>query len=264
MMNTRAYHILRQATKNALVQGVCGVVLLYVASNLLSSRSLAATERFSGRWAMLQLLATTSQIPVVGMLRSKTETVVLYDLTYREGTLSGEGALCRLRIDSGTELVKTVFSDRFKAALPTPRLNASLTFNGARWIFHQSKQYVVVGASLQTPLKDPLPTKASDPRVLDQDKDSKPGVTVQISGIVDGYIYVAQRNWTELQGSLKAPGRFEGSVLFGNEQNILGATSWVLARGPQAKPDSNNSLFYLVRMSKKASCGQALKAFGIE
>jgi hypothetical protein len=240
------------------------VVLLYAVSNLLSSRSLAETDRFSGRWAMLQLLATTSEIPVVGTLRSKTETVVLYDLAYGEGILSGQGTLCRLRIDSGTQLAKTLLSERFIATLPPPYLNASLKVNGGRWEFHQPKQYVVVGAILKDPFKDPLPTHASDPRVSDQDKDGKPGVTVQVSGIAEGYIYVVQRNWTELDGSLKAPGRFEGNVLFGNEQNILGATSWYLTRGSRAKPNSDNSLFYLIRISKKASCAQALKAFGME
>jgi hypothetical protein len=262
-MNRFSQEIFQRAAKNAIVTSAYGAVLL-CAVLLLSSGSEAAPERFSGRWAMLQLLATTSEIPIVGTLRSKTETVVLYDLTYREDVLSGEGTLCRVRIDSGTDLVKTVLPDRFLATLPKPKLNAELIFRDGRWLFRQPKQYVVVGASLVNALTDPLPYKDSDPRVVDQDKDGKPGVTIQISGIAQGDIYVTQRNWTELYGSLKAPGRFEGMVLFGNEQKILGATSLYLTRSPNAKPDRERSLFYLLRMSRKASCRQALTSFGIK
>jgi hypothetical protein len=248
--------------KNSTLPGAAGAVILSAAL-LVSAHIEAAPDLFSGRWAMLQLLATTSEIPTIGTLRSNTETVVLFDLTYREGILSGEGSLCRLRINSGTSLVQTVIPERFRATLPTPRIEASLKFSGGRWLFHQPKQYVVVGAKLNDVIKDPLPVQASDPRVFDQDKDGKPGVTIRISGIATGDIYVIQRNWTELYGSLKAPGRFEGKVLFGNEQHVLGASAWYLARGPHAKPASENSLFYLVRTSKKASCSQALKAFAL-
>jgi hypothetical protein len=99
--------------------------------------------------------------------------------------------------------------------------------------------------------------------VIDQDKDGKPGVTVQISGIATGDIYVTQRNWTELSGFLKAPGRIEGRALFGSEQHILGATSWYLTRSPHSQPEPRDSSFYLIRLGKKVSCRDAMASFGL-
>jgi hypothetical protein len=242
---------------------IFGVALVGWVLLLVSSGSEAATDPFSGRWAMLQLLTTTSEIPVAGTLRSKTESVVLYDLTYDRDMLSGEGSLCSLRIDSGTNLVKTILPKRFLATLPKPKLSASLISKGGRWSFYQPKQTIVVGASINDVVGDSLPNRASDPRVIDQDKDGKPGVTIQISGIATGDIYVTQRNWTELSGFLKAPGRIEGRALFGSEQHILGATSWYLTRSPHSQPEPRDSSFYLIRLGKKASCRDAMASFGL-
>jgi len=224
----------------------------------------AVSDRFSGRWVMFQELNTVAEIPVVGSIVTRTDVVVLYDLSFREGLLSGEGTLCKLQIDNGTSLVKTIIPERFKVSLPKPKLSAAFRRENERWIFHQPKQYLVVGARLQNILKDSLPENPSDPRVVDQDNDGKPGVTIRISGIITGEIYVTQRNWTELDGVLKAPGRIEGAALFGNEQKILGATSRYLTGKPDSKPDPKNSRFFLLRVSKNTSCNQALATFGLQ
>jgi hypothetical protein len=148
-------------------------------------------------------------------------------------------------------------------SLPPPLLDASLRQQGDRWLLEQKRQTILVGARLDDPLHDPLPSQAGDARVFDQDRDGKPGVTIHLDGIVEGEIYVAQRNWTALSGQLEAPGRFKGRIAFGNEQHILDATSWFLKHSPGVKPTSGRSLFYLVRMGSKAGCPEALGLFNL-
>ncbi len=220
-------------------------------------------RRFSGRWAMLQILTTVSELPVLGRIYAKTRVVTLHELQYREQRLAGKGKLCRMLVDSGTARVKTVLPKAFLRSLPRPVFDAALFSKGGRWVLRQGRRHIVVGARLRDRVVGSLPTDAGDPRVVDQDADGRPGVTIRIDGLVKGDIYVTQRNWSELTGELRAPGRFEGRIEFGNEQNILGATSWVLKHPPRAKPVPDRSHFHLVRMRKNARCDEALQLFNL-
>ncbi len=220
-------------------------------------------RRFTGRWAMLQVIVTESDLPVVGKIYATTRVVTLFDLGYERQRLSGKGSLCLMEIDSGTSMVDTVLPAAFVRSLPRPVIDASLRQRGDRWLFGQKRQTILVGARLKDPLRDPLPTREGDSRVFDQDRDGKPGVTIHVDGIVQGDIYVVQRNWTALSGELEAPGRFKGRIVFGNEQHILGATSWFLKHPPGVKPTPERSLFHLVRVGSKTGCSEALGLFNL-
>jgi hypothetical protein len=220
-------------------------------------------RRFSGRWAMLQVIVTAAELPVVGKLYATTRVVALHDLSYGAQRLRGEGNLCHMEIESGTGLVRTVLPRAFVRSLPRPALDAALLRRRDGWLLEQDRQIILVGARLRDRIVDPLPTRANDPRVVDQDKDGKPGVTIRVAGIVSGEIYVAQRSWTSLSGKLQAPGLFKGRIEFGNEQHILGATSWFLKHPPGANPVPDRSAFHLVRMGRSARCRDALRLFNL-
>jgi hypothetical protein len=211
------------------------------------------TQDLSGRWALFQQTVTSSKVPVIGKVYSKTRAVVLFDLTHAEERLSGRGSVCAIEINSGSRMVKTILPPAFRRGLPPSEMDARLTLSSGRLWFFQPRTQSVLGAQLALP-DDPLPTSPSDPRVVDQDEDGKPGVTVQIKGIVEGDIYVIQRSWSELTGSQTTPGRFDGDITFGQEQVILGATRDVLKKPMPAAPEPTRSSFKLIKLADDATC----------
>jgi hypothetical protein len=206
---------------------------------------------------MIQLTTTVADLPVIGDIYATSRLVTLHDLEHDGRRLHGGGRLCQLELDSGTSLVDTELSEGFKRALPPPYIDARVKQADGRIRFTQARQWIVVGAELDDPKSDPLPTDEDDERVRDQDGDGEPGVTIGVSGLVDGEIYVAQRTWTRLAGTKRVDGSFRGRVYFGNEQSILDATSSMLDDPPEAKPLPKRSWFVLVPVAADTSCSDA-------
>ncbi len=234
--------------------GAVGIAALAATSHI------NAAEDYSGRWVMAQLTTTVAEVPVVGKIYATSRLVTLHDLVHEGERLSGAGQICRLELDSGSRLVKTILPAAFIRSLPRPMIDATVKIDDGLIKFSQKKQTIVVGAELKRPHKDKLPTSPKDSRVRDQDGDDKPGVTIKIDGIVSGDIYVAQRTWTRLKGTKRVDESFQGNVSFGNEQSILEATSSLLEDAPEAKPLPDKSWFRLMRVSKDATCKDARRA----
>jgi hypothetical protein len=235
------------------------ILAVTVALLTLFSANLSAEEshRLDGRWVMMQQSTTVATVPVLGDIFAKSLVVSLHDARHRGGRLKGKGRVCQLRIDSGTRFVKTILPAAFRRSLPPPLLNARILDKGGKLQLLQSKRTIVVGARLKDKKRDTMPSTASDPRVFDQDGDGKPGVTIQIGGIVSGKIYVVQRSWTRLFGSEQRNGEFVGKLKFGNEQVILGATSSRLKSKPISRPVPSKSWFRLLKVPASSSCNDA-------
>ncbi|MEZ4451797.1 MAG: hypothetical protein R3B09_20205 [Nannocystaceae bacterium] len=222
----------------------------------LAPRPVEAERDLSGRWLLAQVTTTVATVPVLGDIEARTRVVALQDLRHDGRRLRGAGTLCRLDIDSGTRFVTTTLPLAFKLSLPRPVVDAVLEDGGAT--LRTGRQLVVVGARLERPEDEPLPTSPDDPRVVDQDRDGRPGVTIRIRGIVRGSIYVAQRSWTRLRGARRADGGYAGAVDFGTEQVVLGATSSRLDTPPPARPLPSASRFELVPVPAETTCAEAL------
>lgn len=233
---------------------VLGVVAAAIAA---SPGQLVAAEDYSGRWVMAQLTTTVADVPVVGEIYATSRLVTLMDLDHEGERLKGSGSICRLELDSGSSVVTTKLPKAFIRSLPRPKIDAKVWIKDGRINFRQGKQTIVVGAKLERPTKDKLPTSPKDKRVRDQDRDDKPGVTIEIDGLVSGDIYVAQRTWTRLRGTKRVDGSFQGKVRFGNEQSILGTTSSLLDDPPNARPVPSKSWFKLAPMDDDATCADA-------
>lgn len=219
-----------------------------------------ATSELSGRWVMAQLTTTRARVPFIGHVYATSLTVSLHQLRHDDARLFGPGRLCKLELDSGSRWVRTTLPAAVRARLPQPMIDAELGVDArGSMTLRQGRREVVLGARLASP-SDPLPLRASDPAMLDEDRDGRPGVTIEIGGIVPGRIFVAQRSWTELSGRRVANADFAGAVRFGNEQVIFDATSQRLARAPEAEPVPDRSWFRLVRLADGADCGAASAA----
>lgn len=234
-----------------------GVLALLVWLNLPATHA-AQARGLSGRWMMAQLISSAARIPVFGELHASTRVVSVHELRDTGERLFGGGRLCTLALDSGSRLVRTRLSAATAARMPRPYVDARLAHGAQGGIsFHQKKQIVVVGARLRDPISDPLPRRASDPRVFDEDRDGKPGMTIEVFGILSGQIYVAQRSWTELVGRSVGADAFAGALRFGHEQVVLDATSSRLERSPKTRALPSQSWFRLERLAPEEGCDAA-------
>jgi hypothetical protein len=124
----------------------------------------------------------------------------------------------------------------------------------------------IAGAVLVDPFSDPLPTAADDPRVIDEDNDGNPGITIQLSGTsISGQLYSVQRQITSVEAIAVAADRLMGSLVFNSTQTVLASTPSQLATlyanpGTGSAPDLTcNSNFTMVRFGAAmgVDCGAA-------
>ncbi len=214
---------------------------------------------FDGRWALLQSTTTVADVPVVGRIYATTTALSLHDVVSTETRLRGGGTLCAVAIDSGTAFVRTILPPALRRILPVPTLDAELSVKEGKLALFQASSPVVLGARLERS-GEALPTRADDARVLDQDEDGAPGVTVRVEGIASGDIHVVQRTWSRLDGLLLVDGTFGGVVRHGVAQSVLGATSPFLREPPSIAAVAGRSWFRLGRVDRNAGCAEARKS----
>ncbi len=152
--------------------------------------------------------------------------------------------------------VNITFRDSFVTALPQ---TAGLLTEGSTG-FHLSVPTYTVGATLADPLVDPLPTASNDPTVSDDDGDSKPGVTISLSGLLSSEVYIALKLTDELVGQTTQPdGSITGEVASQRQQSYLGTSNGAIAPFlPEMTrhPDPAKSVFVVIPWTQGSSCGE--------
>lgn len=215
-----------------------------------------AEAPLSGTYIFLQKTTSITKIPVLSDVVATTRAVSIQTLNFDGTWLRGEGDLCSIDIESSSKLVKTTLPHAFRRAVPPILVNARISTEGNARRFVQAPQTLVLGARLTEKESEPLPSELNDKRITDDDGDGKPGVTVHVSGLVDGEIYLVQRSTSQLEGYATKSG-FHGRIRFSNEQKILEATNKVLKRDPGARPDPSRSEFILHRVNAPIDCKAA-------
>jgi hypothetical protein len=204
----------------------------------------------------------TSQIgaiPLVGERIRTSSSLALLDIQQDHLLVHAQEVTCSTTIDNGTALVKTEIPDKFIQSLPELSWTATLEPGEEGLRFATPWVTTVNGARLEDPENDPLPTRADDPRVVDQDGDGKPGLTVHVSvmgGLISGDVYVVQRDRSKLSGTVVSPDEVDGLVEWSSEQSVLGASNPFLLGGTTARPDpiAEHSYFRAHRVDDATSC----------
>lgn len=208
-----------------------------------------------GTWAQLLFYASINDIPAVGQTNGSVVTVQRTTID-RDGTsLTMEVEPCAIEIDNGTPLVSTIIPDAFVESLGITTRAGALSFGAGRWRFVQDQSLQLRGVKLDDPANDSLPVEAEDPRIWDQDGDGKPGVTVRITGIADGEVYVIQRDTHGLDGEA-SDDRMDGLADWLTEQVVLGADNPILTTQTSSvrDPDASASYFRSTRIGEEVGC----------
>lgn len=208
-----------------------------------------------GTWAQEFVTASTSRVPVVGEVDSLSRTLLLVQIGQEGSALRISSRVCAVEMDTGS-VVRTEIPRAFVRALPTRTNRARLLARDGTWSIRDWTTFEVIGADLPDPQNTPLPRRAGDPYIIDQDGDGQPGMTVNIRGMVSGEIYVVQRGWSELDATTVRPDRIEGAVRWSMEQRVLGASRWMLDSEPPTWPSTQPgaSYFRTVRLADGAGC----------
>jgi hypothetical protein len=243
---------------------VAWVIAAFLAGCLVCVPQARGSEEldFSGAWAEIQVMSEFARLPLVGEA-ARTSTVVLRVTIEQTGSsLILRETFCATEIDNGSAIAATSIPRAFLSSLGELVVEASIDASTSPARFVQPWTTEVRGARLEDPERDPLPTQADDPRVVDQDGDGKPGLTVRVSalGIFRGDVYVVQRVRTRLAGAVVSPDRIEGLIEWTTEQVTLGATNALFLGNLPSRPDPfpEHSFFILQRVDATWACEDIL------
>lgn len=216
----------------------------------------AALPNLSGTWARQQVTTAVSEVPVIGEVESRTSALVLVRIEQNGTSFEVREEVCRLETRTLGGLIETTYPEGFKESVSGRLKRGRLLYSPRGLAYEEIETAHPIGAVLNDPVKDPLPTEPDDPRVVDADGDGKPGVTVQVRGFIDGDIYMVHRNRSRLVGRLLSDDRIAGRVSWQNEQSVLTATRDVLADPPPTRPDPDpaKNKFRMLRVPDDADC----------
>jgi hypothetical protein len=215
-----------------------------------------------GMYASRQIMtASTRPGPRLGRIRVRTVALAIHRVRREADTVRVSTKFCDVRQDR-IGPAGTVLDSAFIASLP--EWESAVTIEGeGPWSVRTGDYVAVVGAELEDPAADPLPTDPDDSRVTDPDGDGQPGVTVRIEGVVSGGVYVVQRIERALEGTLASDGRMTGTVIGSNQQAKLGASNFILrAFTPTfiADTEPEHNPFSWAPVSPDADCARVVEA----
>jgi hypothetical protein len=216
------------------------------------------TPDLNGAWAMLQVYPRIAQLPLVGESTQTSYVVQRVDVEQDGVSLVMTDRYCFTVIVESSSLATTQIPDAFMRALRPQVRTATLREEEGETRFEQRRYFEVRGAILENPETDALPVDVEDPRVIDQDEDGFPGMTVNVKifGLLEAQIYVVQRVQYELQGIVLSADRIEGLIQWADEQNVLEATSPLLLAGTESEqdPDPAKHVFVMLRAEEDWTC----------
>jgi len=132
------------------------------------------------------------------------------------------GVYCdRAEIDQPSSRVTVVMPDKWAHTQKVVNRSGTLAMGAGGISVLNFGPLVELAGAVPGPDTDALPTTVTDPRVIDEDQDGNPGITINITGLVTGSLYSVQRQVTSIAAIPVAPDRFEGVLSFISDQKVL-------------------------------------------
>lgn len=197
-----------------------------------------AIERLAGSFAIETTFATISMVPFLGDQENLARSWGLAEITQEGETLVMSERGCRVVSEGSSATIPDAVPQSIEPRVAT--LEFATEGSVTRWV--RPDLATPIGWTPASP-SDALPETADDPRVIDQDGDGQPGVTVNVSGIASGDVYVVQwqRGWYE--GELGDGTEVSGANhAAGSEQRTIGASSTLLEMDVPQRPAPDTSM----------------------
>lgn len=225
--------------------------------------ALSAAIDVSGTWVMRVLATQVVNAPIVGALHPKTLFYMLVDLTQSGAGVAANGRYCdRAEIDPPGSLATVVIPDKWAHTEKVVNRQAQWSMTGEGLPLLTFPTLIEwAGAIPTSSASEALPTSPTDPRVIDEDNDGNPGITVNLTGgFFNGSLYSVQRQTTAIRAVPVAADRLEGILDFGSEQNVIGSNPSSLATlygqaSTAPDPTPCSTTFAMVKVGATASDG---------
>lgn len=183
-----------------------------------------AGAELAGRWAHYDIVAYQGQ-----PMKTQIISYGFTDFTVQDGKLIESEEFCHA--DQVTDQpIKTSISDAGTRAIKPVSTPVEVSGPpGARRIQRPGTP-TPVGIRLADPANESLPTDRNDPRIVDDDHDGKPGITVVVhfGEAGDGELYIARREIFAYDMTQDATDSMRGTVKDGSEQLVVGASVSIL------------------------------------
>ena len=185
-------------------------------------------EELVGRWAHYDVVAYEDDV-----FKTLIISYGFNDFTEVDGQIIDQASFCfsEQRTD---QPIQTSLSDAATQAIEPPPTPVDVdTVDGVLRV-QRAATPTPVGIRLDDPANEPLPTDPNDPRIVDDDGDGNPGITVNIrvSDDLTGELYIARREIFAYEAFLIEPDALTGTVTDDSEQLVIGASDPVFASSP--------------------------------
>lgn len=214
--------------------------------------------KLSGTYAVLLNITTNQQLPIVGKITTTAQILRLSQVSKAGQGLVIKDHACHAAFDSSNPALSISVSDASIRSLPTSVAPLRVWKDQGVLNFAQDPQVLVAGANLADRINDALPTKVNDPRLVDVDRDGKPGLTSTVSAtLIRGEIYAVQRSISSYAGTQAPNGHLVGLVKDKTEQVVIDASNFLLKIGAApsvADPDRSKSNIRMVKLAADANC----------
>lgn len=226
-----------------------------------SKPAVAGAIDLSGVWVAK---LTGAQIVTSGVTKAIHNKNVYYQLlTIQQAgtTLTVDGRYCdRTEVNDPGAIVPVQIPEAWAhTETPIHRAGDFAPAGGAFPVLTLPSYFEAIGATLTS--TDALPTTASDSRVFDEDKDGNPGITIRLSGLVNGSVYSVQTQTTSVTAVAVASNRMEGALVFASNQTVLASNpSTIATLYASSTTTSDNSAcastFVMVKLAGAAAGAQ--------
>ncbi len=210
-------------------------------------------EELAGRWAHYDVIAYED-----GVLKTLIISYGFNDFSVSDGRIIDAASFCfsEQRTD---QPIETSLSDAATQAIKPPSAVLEVTEVDGTLRIARAATPTPVGIRLDDPANESLPTDPNDPRIVDDDGDGQPGITVtiRVSADLSGELYIARREIFAYEAALVEPDRFVGTVTDNSEQLVIGASDPIFASSDAnwgQHPDLSKSPIILVRVEPDWDC----------
>jgi hypothetical protein len=178
-----------------------------------------------GRWAHYDIVAYED-----GVLKTLIISYGFNDFSIDNGQIVDTAQFCfsEQRTD---QPIETSLSDAATQAIKPPSTPVEVDVVDGVLRIRRPVTPTPVGIRLDDPANESLPTDPEDPRIVDDDGDGNPGITVtiRVSDDLTGELYIARREIFAYEAFLVEPDLISGTVTDDSEQLVIGASDPVFA-----------------------------------
>jgi hypothetical protein len=253
----RTWALLLVATIASVV--ACGNDAETATPNTTADPKAEAMARLAGRYGHYDVVAYDG-----GQFKTLIISFGFTDLTVEDGALVSQESFCHAD-QASNQPIKTSISDAATSAIkPIPVAVTVSTDEEGRVRIQRPPTPTGVGIRLDDPANDPLPDDPDDPRIVDDDDDGNPGITVHIEVTEDlqGDLFIARREIFAYDMTEQPDGTLVGTVDDNSEQLIIGATNemFAIASDWVQHPDPSKSPILLVPVDPNLDCAGLMAA----